>query len=395
MTEAGTSGGDSLREKWPVWLLFVAVAVSLLLLVLTLAASDASVPRVCRRLLRLFSLRSENNFGAWWSGILLFLPALLAIDAAMAERANPARARGWYVLSAIFLALSADEIGSIHERVGNDGWLYLLPFGIVFLGLAVYALYVIGKDPDTRRIAFGIAVGFALFGMVAVQEFVEHKVTWPQRLIGIRAVTEEGTELLAMILLLEVFVRRVRKRVIEETGGPYPSLDVLTRGRSLIPAGVIVLTPLVAYVSARFTDKTRGHPADWLAAVLFCACALLACRPGLVHERRIGRRDRFLAVTCLLASMCSVVLLRRYTLDIGIGELNLSALMFTLIACVAGGLAISRQRPVRREHVLIHAGLILVGVGLLTSDNLFLLYFFPPLVASGIYRVQTISEERD
>ena len=112
MTEAGTSGGDSLREKWPVWLLFVAVAVSLLLLVLTLAASDASVPRVCRRLLRLFSLRSENNFGAWWSGILLFLPALLAIDAAMAERANPARARGWYVLSAIFLALSADEIGS-------------------------------------------------------------------------------------------------------------------------------------------------------------------------------------------------------------------------------------------------------------------------------------------
>src|SRR3546814_8034194 len=98
--------------------------------------------------LLLFDLRSEDNVAAWWSGILLLLNAFHAYDgyALWRERA-PRMARSWASLSLLLVILSADEIGSIHERIGMiatavsvSQWLALLPFGLVGLGLLLYTL---------------------------------------------------------------------------------------------------------------------------------------------------------------------------------------------------------------------------------------------------------------
>src|SRR3546814_15579677 len=91
------------------------------------------------RYLLLFDLRAEDNVAAWWSGILLLLNAFHAYDgyALWRERA-PRMARSWASLSLLLVILSADEIGSIHERIGMiatavsvSQWLALLPFGLV------------------------------------------------------------------------------------------------------------------------------------------------------------------------------------------------------------------------------------------------------------------------
>ncbi|RJP83247.1 MAG: hypothetical protein C4522_01235 [Desulfobacteraceae bacterium] len=151
-----------------------------------------------RILLYPFNLGHENNLAAWWSGVCLFAAALLAYEICCHSEVHLKKA--WLCLAILLLGLSKDEICSLHERI--DGFRNLLPYAICAVTMLTYSLIKLFKHPETRKSAIYIAFAFLLFGSVAFQEFLEHTVSWPDWMMGIRVGIEEGTELIGIFLLL-------------------------------------------------------------------------------------------------------------------------------------------------------------------------------------------------
>jgi hypothetical protein len=171
----------------------------------TLLASVTATPLLSR-----LNLASENSAATWWPGILLALASIHAFDGSARWRRH-APARAWASIAIVLIVLSADEVGSIHERVeyfseilGLHDQLAHLPFALVLLGLFGYAVHPgHGHQAAEQRALILIALG--LFVSVAVQELIEEKLTLQSALArGIRAAIEEGTELAGILILLKV-----------------------------------------------------------------------------------------------------------------------------------------------------------------------------------------------
>src|SRR5690606_16237834 len=115
-------------------------------------------------------------------------------------------AAAWAALALVLIALSLDEVGSLHERaerfVPLERWWALLPFGVVLLGVAGWSAWQLWKRHRPRSDVVLIAAAFALFGSVAFQEELEHALVWPAWALPLRLGIEEGTELAAMLLLI-------------------------------------------------------------------------------------------------------------------------------------------------------------------------------------------------
>jgi hypothetical protein len=163
----------------------------------------------------LLNLAQENNIGAWWSGSLLFLAGVHAFDGYQRHQTAGAAklARGWLIISMLLIALSLDEIGSIHERVGLrwSTW----PFLIVVLAAAAWAFWQLLVDPAERQRVVVMAIAFAFFASVAGQEYIEHAFEWSGWVRRLRTGTEEGTELVGMLLLI--------RATMQNSGGVFAS----------------------------------------------------------------------------------------------------------------------------------------------------------------------------
>lgn len=78
-----------------------------------------------RRLNFQSDLSSENNLAAWYSSILLFLSAIMAFVCFIIDRLRLQKGFssylniGWLILALIFAVLSFDELGSVHEYIGD------------------------------------------------------------------------------------------------------------------------------------------------------------------------------------------------------------------------------------------------------------------------------------
>ncbi len=110
--------------------------------------------RISDEAARLFNLDGEGNIPTWFEGGLLLLSSLLCwLASGTSGPGNARTARGWRVLSAIFVLLSCDEIASIHEAFGT--WLG----SIVSDSVGIYA-WLIGGIP------FVLVVGLTLRGFL-------------------------------------------------------------------------------------------------------------------------------------------------------------------------------------------------------------------------------------
>ena len=159
---------------------------------------------------RLFSVGLENNIGAWWSGALLFLAGVHALDGYRRYRDQGISrlAFAWLVVACTIIALSLDEIGSLHERVNRDlGWQALVPFGVLIIASVTWATWQMWTDPLERKNIRLIAVAFGLFAATAFNEYLEHAIAWSASVRPWRAGFEEGIELVGMLLLVAVSVR--------------------------------------------------------------------------------------------------------------------------------------------------------------------------------------------
>ena len=299
------------REKWS-WLWFCSmVGISIFLLGANLFGF------VEGSMLGRLNLGRENNVAAWWSGMLLLVAGLHAFDGYfLLRRDKPDGARGWAAISLILVMLSADEIGSIHERANSllhlGIWWSLLPFAMILLSLFGYALVALWRAGEPNGRIYLIIAGFSMFGMVAVQEWIEHldhvehlKLT-SRWFAAVRQCLEEGSELFGMLILIKACMNN-SQGLFAGRSGFGPTFDSVKVFSQPILIASLVIGPILAYMTANLPDqRIRGRPSDWLAASLFIFAALSISRRFLKYGEKLNLMEWGLIVLCCFSSMSSV-----------------------------------------------------------------------------------------
>ncbi len=232
-----------------------------------------------------FHLGYENNFAAWFSGSLLALICLHALDGVTANRTErPGVARAWAMIGGVMIYLSADELGWLHERIsllgraiGVGNWGLILPLGAFFaavLGWALLRLWIAGGAH--RRQVLLMLCGFAVLGSVVMQEFLEHNLSWDGALaLAARVGFEEGSELSGMLFVLASAMANTRTLLQDTSPQRRPVFAILSDQRGRLVLALVVLAPVLTLVTMHMYSVYRGRPGDWLAAMTFSACAAI------------------------------------------------------------------------------------------------------------------------
>lgn len=287
------------------------------------------------RLQSQFHLGYENNFAAWFSGVLLALIALHALDGRTLYRSvAPHVSRAWATIAAIMLFLSADEVGSLHERLTGLGkaagigiWGFLIPIGMgcaFFLLRAVVTLWKTGGTQ--RRQALLLLTGFVLLGSVAVQEFIEHAFSWDTpRARAARLTIEEGSELIGMLILLLAALGNTIGLVHARPASRGKIFEVFSKHGLDLLMVLAVVTPILVLFTVSLEDQ-RGRPADWLAAMAFLAAAAVVFGQWLEGENTFASLA-MMGMLLLLSCTCLAIQPERSLEIMGLTILERAALL--------------------------------------------------------------------
>lgn len=185
------------------------------------AGSAWPVVRFLRELREWFNPSTEQTVGTWLTAALLFGCALLLLAIGALNREQ--RRGHWRLLGWLFVFLSADETISIHERAG-DGvadlvdaggfflWAWVIPYGILALGVAMGYLPFLRRLPqDTRRrfvIAGAIYVGGAL-GVEMIEAWIVDQAGHGTMAVAVLAVIEEALELIGAAYFLIALLHHI------------------------------------------------------------------------------------------------------------------------------------------------------------------------------------------
>ena len=328
---------------------------------------------------RIFSVGLENNIGAWWSGVLLFLAGVHALDGYRRywEQGISRLALAWLVVACTIMALSLDEVGSLHERVNRDlGWQALVPFGVLIIASVTWATWQMWTDPLERKNIRLIAVAFGLFAATAFNEYLEHAIAWPASVRPWRAGFEEGIELVGMLLLVAVAVRNSGGAfgAVESGETRRPCLWLAHSMPVWVLLAVLAASPLFAVITTGLHDDFRGRPADWLASMMFLLAGLAAWQPALCsvnsprYPGRIG-----VGLLLVAASAGSVALYPQW--HIGVGSLETNLRLFFIFVLLLGVATFTWLRESHGGLRVTYLWLSVAGVaGVLsvTSDALLL-----------------------
>ena len=321
------------------------------------------------------NLSNENVAAAWFSGMLLLLGSLHAADGFFRLRqTNLKAALAWCVICGMLLALSADEVGSLHERIDDvvkmGPWLSYLPFLIVLLGCCAWSFIQLWITPSERSRVPGLILGFAILVSVGGQEYLEKAIKWPWYLGAFRSAFEEGSELLGMIILIYTMLPNslgLFSRQRQLAGPAFSSIPTL---RWVIVAAAALLAWPVATLSASLDLQiTAGHLSDWLASALFFLSAALLLN-NWIQSPDSGPFPRTgMALLCAASALCvqidpigdsSVFPLSR-SIEIFGAELNTRLLLLALCCAGVGESLRARGQGYRP------GALLLVGAGVLSA----------------------------
>ena len=318
-------------------------------------------------------LTRENNLAAWWSGTLLALAGLYALEARARLRASdPGAAMGWGAFGCVLLFLSADEIGSLHEELamvsealGLGTWTLILLLGAALGATVAFGiLRLFRAGLDDRRSLFLLLAGFGILATVPLQEYVEHAVDWGDEAtrLATRAAIEEGTELVGMLCLLAVAALRFGPRVKR------PFSWVAARSGTLI-AAVLMAAPVAVGMTFLYEDIViHGNPAAWLAGIAWLLAAAV-----FVNAADAAGPDRAVALSALallagLASAASVAVDVAEGVSIAGVEVGKRALVFAvLVAGMAGAWLRLGDRMAATVAAAVAAIYLIAPGGLLTD----------------------------
>ena len=261
---------------------------------------------------RAVSFGNENNIAAWWSGTLLFMAGLHALDSYKVQIAAGWTKLGqaWLVMAATLFAMSCTEVGSFHERVPRP---VLAVVAVPVLLCMAWAFWQLWLDLHSRLSAVWLWVAFALFAGSIGQEYVSALPDWFR---GWPGPVEEGVELIAMLLLVAVTSRN-SSEPFTAAGASRPTPWMVHSMPSLPLMSVVAAAPLVVALTVMLPDQQRGHPSDWLAAMLLLLAAL-SVSSGCLSNGPAHDRGRFVVGLLLLtASAVSVAMPPQYVLELG------------------------------------------------------------------------------
>lgn len=309
--------------------LLIATTMVFSLLVGTNAVDWEAAASFVKYDLLALSLASENTLATWYSSMLFLSVAVAATacyardEAAVSSGEGRRSTVGWLILAVAFLTLSLDEMGSIHERLGEIssltggertlGWVVVLavPIGVCGALMLAFAYSKLRTDYWAMRLA---AVGTLFFLANPVLEQIEFSMlTSGQELsrswtYALRLATEEGTELFGALFWLLSLLFYLSNRTDSE------ERVRVTSKRVPVPESVLAALPVIfcggLLITAVFVRLTLpadvGVPRNWFAA----SAALLSTWVWWVRQRALekpaGMTDPAFAVAAALGIAISV-----------------------------------------------------------------------------------------
>ncbi len=312
------------QHEWCKWI----IGVDLFLVAFTVIVTYMNwLPWI-----RFFHLGHELNAATWWSGISLLSLSLLAYELFCTKKDDTKTA--WLILSLLLLALSLDEIGSIHERVG--GWSVLWKFAVVGTLLLAYSMITLFRSKESKRSATFLMIGFIMFATVAIQERLEHYLDWPFLLKGIRVGVEEGTELLGILLC---FFGIVSQRNCQDD--PLSITKVIPNPFRMKYLSTIIfiglfINSIISFFTSFLTDSPpRGNPAIWYPASLFFIL-FAASFFKFLKRKQEKSTDWLILAICFIIFSCATVMNPRSKLfsnfySFSLCQLPLIALLYVKI----------------------------------------------------------------
>ena len=296
-------------------------------------------PRI-KYVLAQFNLASENVPAVWFSSMLLLMVAVASVlcfaadtdeERQLLRSGHPVRSGrmlkyGWLVFAFVFLSLSLDELGSLHERVtlamalhnplegGALEWAFslLLPLLTLMAFMLAFGWLHVRRVPGTFVL---MAVGAGCFLSIPIQEYIEIDVMYRAAGEGWRRPTallllEEGTELfgaLSFFAAALLYALRISGR--QETPG--------IGGRHAIswsPGSRVAIVWAIAFVVLMGVamgvvqtvmggiEGDSGIPRNWFPSALAAFVVLL----GLHMWDTARRQQRPYAFAYLLLAAASI-----------------------------------------------------------------------------------------
>ena len=342
-----------------------------------------------------FDLGRELNLAAWWSAVSLLCLGLLAYEYYSTDEYKKMRL-AWIILGFILFGLSLDEIGSLHERVGD--WSQILI--VIALGALIFAisLFVLITNEKTRKSAILIMIMFILFCTVAFQEAIEHILQWPEWTQGIRAGGEEGTELFGVLLGFWALAQQrgvINNRVKSLAVVPNPFLFKYLR---ILLIGGLLVHLLFSYITPAYPDLAhRGNPAIWypmaVGFLLMCASVYRFLRE---HKHIFWL---VLAAYFVLCSLASVYLLSPRVGDSLVAAVQTSsninllyAMQFTFIALAFAW--VNRRRRLHGFEIFFLVLLVIVLSSGFIIDGLMYRFIFAGIFAFAVGNLFLTFDER-
>jgi len=358
------------------------IAVSALLLIITLFSYALAGQGMLSRLLFWLGLGGENNIGAWWSGMLLALAAFFAFDGFANPGKPPGERRGWLALGFALLLLSFDEVASLHEYLSVRARGSLAALGLVGLALAGYGMVQLRRARVPVRVLASLLLAFGLLASVPIHERVQHMLEWPNPVVyGIRAVLEEGTEIIAML----IFVSVTHANSASLLRASQDFFRVLVHWRRLVTVIAWVLwLPLTA---ATFVLPQPGGPADWLAASLFLISALLATRAAVIHGKLDSRSVTLVLFYLAASAAANAVMFEWDPVLLGV-PVSVRGVVFALLLVCGVVILRANQRRVKVPRALVIAAVIAASAFVWPTSQL-LWCGLPPALSLWLYSIES------
>jgi hypothetical protein len=228
------------------------------------------------------------------------------------------------VIAGVFLLLSFDEIGSLHERVGMAvafgeggawGWVYVLALPILATGayMIAFAWTYMRRVPTAFRL---FVIGTALYLLNPILEEIEMSLihgpgadpeSWARLAHDVLLVLEEGgLELfgtLSFLMGVLVWLREGARTMPGATLTWRVDAEKAARIGGIAALAVIVGVPLSAAFVRSMPPADSGIPMNWFpAATAFLLCVLaLAARAGASAERDTRSQLAFVVAIFALA----------------------------------------------------------------------------------------------
>jgi hypothetical protein len=229
------------------------------------------------------NLTEENVAAAWFSGMLLLIGSLQAADGYFRLRSAHFRAAlAWWVIAGMLMALSLDEIASLHERI--EEWQTgpirsFVPFLFVLLGGCAWSFLQLWLTPSERPKVVGLVVGFGLLVSVGGQEILERITYLPWYIRPFRFALEEGSELLAMLILIKTTMSNSAGLFERDRPARQPAFTGPATARwPVLTVAVLIAWPLADLTASLGDQAALGHFSDWLSCALFAFSAALLVR---------------------------------------------------------------------------------------------------------------------